>query len=119
MATRAHAEAQPSWRAGVALLATLTVLASGAGGTYAGWSLGKAAAPTQSDAAAARAESRRTAAELPDRDALEAGLHRGRAAGERAGRGRGAQAGAPAGLAQGARGLHCLGARSRPRNAPG
>jgi hypothetical protein len=87
MATRAHAEAQPSWRAGVALLATLTVLASGAGGTYAGWSLGKAAAPTQSDAAAARAESRRTAAELPDRDALEAGLHRGRAAGERAGRG--------------------------------
>jgi hypothetical protein len=86
VATEAHAEAQPSWRAGVALLATVTVLASAAGGTYAGWSLGKEAAPTRSDATAARAESTRTAAALPDREAFDAGLRRGRGAGEQAGR---------------------------------
>lgn len=86
MATEAHAEAQPNWRAGVALLATVTVLASAGGGTYAGWTLGKAAAPTQADAAAARADARRTAAALPDREAFEAGLQRGRAAGARVGR---------------------------------
>jgi flagellar biosynthesis/type III secretory pathway protein FliH len=86
LATEAHAEAQPNWRAGVALLATVTVLASAGGGTYAGWTLGKAAAPTQADAAAARADARRTAAALPDREAFEAGRQRGRAAGARVGR---------------------------------